>query len=155
MATTLYVASMTAGLSVTEKHTPDHLCDYTTKGTELSVSANWQDLKLRNPLNASVKIRAKVTSSQVVIKILCEEPLDYYIKLETQDGSVIPHGTTFVAKKAADGYKTGDVLAEGADGGMVTLQWVKYDRATNKELSRTTESVQVQPRHTLIVNVYG
>ena len=155
VATTLYVASMTAGLSVTEKHAPDHLCDYTTKGTELSVSANWQDLKLRNPLNASVKIRAKVTSSQVVIKILCEEPLDYYIKLETQDGSVIPHGTTFVAKKAADGYKTGDVLAEGADGGMVTLQWVKYDRATDKELSRTTESVQVRPRHTLIVNVYG
>ena len=155
VATTLYVASMTAGLSVTEKHTADHLCDYTTKGTEISVSANWQDLKLTNPLSSPVKIRAKVTGQQVVIKILSEEPLDYYIKLETKDGYTSAHGTTFVTRKAADGYNTGDVLAEGADGGQVTLQWVKYDKATDKELGRTTESVQVPPRHTIIVNVSG
>ena len=155
VATTLYVASMTAGLSVTEKHGADHLCDYTIKGTEISVSANWQDLKLTNPLSSPGKIRAKVTGQQVVIRILCAEPLDYSIKLETTEGSSTAHGTTFVTKKAADGYSTGDVFAEGADGGQVTLQWVKYDKATNKELSRTTESVQVRPRHTIIVNVVG
>lgn len=155
VATTLYVAAMTSGLTVTEKHIADHLCDYTTKGTEISVSANWKDLKLRNPLNGSVKIRAKVTGSQVIIKLLCEEPQDFYIKLETKDGYVTPHGTTFVTKKSADGFKNGDVIAEGADGGMVTLQWIKYDKNTNKELSRSTESVSVPARHTLIASVYG
>ena len=102
-----------------------------------------------------MKIRAKVTGQQVVIKVLSEEPLDYYIKLETKEGYTSAHGTTFVTKKAADGYSTGDVFAEGADGGQVTLQWVKYDKATDKELSRTTESVLVPPRHTIIVNVSG
>lgn len=155
VATTLYVAALTSGLTATEKHIADHLCDYTTKGTEISVSANWQDLKLRNPLNCSVKIRAKVTGSQVIIKLLCEEPQDFYVKLETKDGYVTPHGTVFVNKKSADGFKNGDVIAEGADGGTVTLQWVKYDKNTNKELSRSTESVQVPARHTMIASVTG
>ena len=155
VATTLYVASMTAGLSVTQKNTADHLCDYTTKGTEISVSANWQDLKISNTLKMPVKLRAKVTSQQVVIQVLSESPLDYYVKLETKDGYAIPHGTVFVNKKKADGFTSGQVIAEGADGGQVTLQWVKIDKASDRELSRTTESVQVPARHTLVANVTG
>lgn len=155
VATTLYMASMTAGLSAAEKHIADHVCDYTQKGTEISVSFNWQDLKISNTLDMPVKIRAKVTSQNVVIRILSEKPLDYYVKLETKEGYTSAHGTILVNKKAADGYTTGQVLAEGADGGQVTLNWVKYDKVTNQELSRTTESVQVPARHTMVVNVTG
>ena len=155
VATTLYVAAMTAGLSVTQKNVADHLCDYTTKGTEITVSANWQDLKLTNPLTIPVKIRAKVMSQQVRIQILSESPLDFYVKLETQEGYTSPHGTLFVYKAAADGYTNGQILTEGADGGQVTLQWIKYDKATDRELSKITETVQVPALHTIIANVSG
>ncbi|MGM9605429.1 MAG: VanW family protein [Faecousia sp.] len=155
IATTLYVAAMTADLTVTQKSTADHLCDYTIKGTEISVSANWQDLKLSNSFKFPVKIRAKATDKQVTIQILSEQPLDYYIKLETKDGYAISHGTTFVSKKAADGYTNGQVLLEGIDGCQVTLQRVKYDKATNAEISRTSEYVESRPVHTVIVNVSG
>ncbi len=155
VATTLYAAAMTADLTVTQKNAADHLCDYTMKGTELTVSASWQDLKLSNGLKIPVKIRAKATDKQVTIRILSEEALDYYVKLETIEGYAITHGSTFTTKKAAEGYTNGQVLFEGIDGCQVTLQRIKYDKATNKEISRTTEYVQSRPVHTVIVNVSG
>ena len=155
VATTLYVASMTADLAVNQKNAAEHTCSYTTKGTEITVSANWQDLKLRNTLKTPVKIRAKVTSKQVVIQILSEEPLDYYIKLETKESYTIAHGTTHVYKKPDAGYTNNQTLVEGTDGAQIILQRVKYNKETNAEISRTTEYVQSLPQHTVIVSVTG
>lgn len=155
VATTLYVAAMTADLTVSEKYTGDHLCDYTTKGTEISVTADWQDLKLTNSLKMPVKIRAKVTDKQVIIEILSEKPLDYYIKLETKEGYTIEHGTVFTTKKSADGFTNGQVLVEGIDGCQVNLYRVKIDKATNAEISRATEYVESRPRNTVLANVTG
>lgn len=155
VATTLYVAAMTADLSVTQKNPAEHVCSYTTKGTEITVSADWQDLKLQNSLKTPVKIRAKVTSKQVVIQILSEEPLDYYIKLETKESYTIAHGTTHVYKKADAGYTNNQTLVEGTDGAQIILQRVKYNKETNAEISRTTEYVQSHPQHTVIVTVTG
>ena len=155
VATTLYVAAMTADLTVNQKNTAEHTCSYTTKGTEITVSADWQDLKLFNSLKTAVKIRAKVTGKQVIIQMLSEEPLDYYIKLETKEGYSIAHGTTHVYKKATDGYTNGQTLVEGSDGCQIILQRVKYNKETDAEISRTTEYVQSHPQHTVIVTVTG
>lgn len=155
VATTLYVAAMTADLTVNQKNTAEHTCSYTTKGTEITVSADWQDLKLFNSLKTAVKIRAKVTGKQVIIQMLSEEPLDYYIKLETKEGYSIAHGTTHVYKKATDGYTNGQTLVEGSDGCQIILQRVKYNKETDAEISRTTEYVQSLPQHTVIVSVTG
>lgn len=155
VATTLYVAAMTADLTVNQKNTAEHTCSYTTKGTEITVSADWQDLKLYNSLKTAVKIRAKVTGKQVIIQMLSEEPLDYYIKLETKEGYSIAHGTTHVYKKATDGYTNGQTLVEGSDGCQIILQRVKYNKETDAEISRTTEYVQSLPQHTVIVTVTG
>lgn len=155
VATTLYVAAMTADLTVNQKNTAEHTCSYTTKGTEITVSADWQDLKLFNSLKTAVKIRAKVTGKKVIIQMLSEEPLDYYIKLETKEGYSIAHGTTHVYKKATDGYTNGQTLVEGSDGCQIILQRVKYNKETDAEISRTTEYVQSLPQHTVIVSVTG
>lgn len=153
VASTLYVAAKTADLAVTEKHLGDHLCTYTTKGTELAVGSSWQDLKLSNPLKSSVKIRARVTNKQVIIQVLCEQAQDYYVKLETKEGYTIPHGTNFSVRSSADGYRDGQVLIEGVDGCQVILQWVKCDKATNQELSRTSETVESRAMNTVLASV--
>lgn len=155
IATTLYVAAMTADLSITEKHPAGHLCTYTTKGTELTVGASWQDLKLKNTLKIPVLIRARVTDQQVTVQVLSETPLDYYVKLETKEGYTIAHGTQYVSRKSADGYTNGQVLVEGVDGCQVNLIRIKYDRETDRELSRTTEYAESRPVNTIIVNVTG
>lgn len=155
VATTLYVAAMTADLTVSEKYAGDHLCDYTTKGTEISVTGDWQDLKLVNSLKTPVKIRAKVTEKQVIIEILGEKPLDYYIKLETKEGYPIQHGTVLATRKSSDGFTNGQVLVEGIDGCQVILYRVKIDKTTNAEISRATEYAESRPRSTVLVNVTG
>lgn len=155
VATTLYVAALTADLVVNQKNNAEHLCSYTTPGTEISVSADWQDLKIYNSLEMPVKIRAKVTGQQVIIRFLSEEPLDYYMKLETTQTYPITHGTTFVYKKETDGYTDEQVLVEGTDGTQVILQRVKINKATGSEISRTSEYVQSRPQHKVIVRVTG
>ena len=155
VATTLYVAAKTADLSIREKHLADHLCSYTTKGTELTVGSAWEDLKFSNAQKFPVKIRARVTDKQVIIQFLSEEAPASYIKLEIKEGYAIKHGTSFAPKKAADGFTNGQVLVEGVDGCQVTLNWIKYDKATDAELSRTSEYLESRPMNTVLVNIVG
>lgn len=155
LASTLYVAAKTADVTVSEKHQGDHLCTYTPKGTELTVGSSWQDLKLSNSLKFPVKIRAHVANQQVVIRFLSEQPVDYYIRLESQEGYTLAHGTSFAFKKADEGFTKGETLIEGVDGGQVTLNWVKYDKATDTELSRTSEFLESRPMSTVLVSISG
>ena len=110
---------------------------------------------MANSLTTPVKTRARVTSKQVVIQVLSETPLDYYIELETIAGYSIAHGTTFVYKKASEGYTNDQVLIEGVDGCHITLQRVKYNKETGSEISRSSEHVEVRPLHTTIVKTSG
>lgn len=131
VATTLYVAAMSSGMTLLERHNAPHVCPYTTKGTELTVSA-WNDFKFRNPLTANVMIRAKVIDSQVVIYILSEADTDFEIRMEVSQLSSSGFSTTIVQKKAVDGYKNQQVLAEGADGGQFCITWYTYKNGSNE-----------------------
>lgn len=155
VAATLYAAAMLADMNITEKHSAEHLCDFITTGLELSVSSQWQDLKVNNSHKFPVKIRAKATDKQVVIKVLSEKALDYYIKLETLEQYPTAHGTAFYYAKASEGYADGQILYEGMDGCQVTLTRIKLRKSTNEEISRTSEVIQARPSHTMKVMVSG
>ncbi len=154
IVSTLYVAALCADLTVTQKNPADHVCGYTTMGTELTVGQTWQDLKIRNPHSFPVLIRMKVSSSQVTVQILGKQSLDYYIKLESESTYTIPFGTLQVARSSADGFTDKQVLTEGTDGAQVTLYRIKYGTADNTELERKSESVLVKPINKVIANVY-
>lgn len=155
VASTLYVAAKTADLTIREKHLADHLCSYTTKGTELTVSTAWQDLKFSNSQKSPLKIRARVSNGQVIIQFLSEETLTTYIKLETTEVYAIKSGTFYASKKASEGFTNGQVLIEGVDGSQVILNWIKYDKATDAEVSRTSEYLESRPMDTVVVNIVG
>ena len=155
VASTLYVAAKLADVTVQEKYPADHLCTYLPKGTEITVGTSWQDLKLNNSLSIPVRLRARVTSEQVLIQFLSEKPLDYYVKLEPQEGYSIAHGTAYAPRREADGFTSQQVLVEGVDGCQVTLNWVKYSKTTNKEIGRTSEYALSNPMKTVVVNLVG
>jgi len=154
IASTLYVAALCADLTVTEKYAADHICGYTTLGTELTVGQQWQDLKIRNSLKFPVLIRVKVSSTQVTVQILGQKSLDYYIKLESESTYVMPFGTLQVARSSADGFTNKQVLTEGTDGAQVKLYRVKYSTSNDKELERKYEFIQINPINKVIANVY-
>lgn len=155
IASTLYAAALCADLTVTEKHAAEHICGYTTLGTELSVGQTWLDLKIRNQHKFPVLIRVKVSSEQVTVKILSQQSLDYYIKLESERTYTMPFGTVQVARSSADGFTNKQVLTEGTDGAQVKLYRVKYSTANDKELERKYEFVQIKPINKVIANVYN
>ncbi len=154
IVSTLYGAALCADLTVTQKNAADHICGFTTMGTELTVSKAWHDFKMRNPHNFPVMIRVKVSSAKVTVQILGKQSLDYYIKLESESTYTMPFGTVQVVRSSADGFTNKQVLTEGTDGAQVTLYRVKYNTADNTELERKSESVQVKPINKVIANVY-
>ena len=154
VATTLYVAAMTSGMQLTERHNAPHVCPYTTMGTELSVSG-WKNLQFRNPLNGSIMIRAKVTDSQVIIRILSEQEVDYEIKLETNQLSTTQPKNVTVRKNISEGYKGQQVLTEGIEGGQISLTWVTYKKGTDTVIKKTGEYVSLPALDRAVVELYA
>lgn len=149
VASTLYVCAINSDLTIVERHNADHACGYTILGTELTVGQTWEDLKFRNTLNQSVKIRARVTDSQLVIRILGQSAPEYRTALEAEQLSTVAFGTVFVFNNSS--YQNQEVIFEGLAGGQVQLYRVKYDRTTQQEISRTRECfVDVRAANKLI-----
>ncbi len=152
VATTLYVAAMSSGMTLTERHNASHVCPYTTKGTELTVSS-WRDLKFRNPLTTTIMIRAKVTDTQLVIRIFSEQDVDFEVKMEINQLSTSKYYTTTVRKNIADGYKGQQVLVEGAEGGQFNIVWYTYKDGSTEPSSKFTEYVNLPSLNKAIVEL--
>ena len=154
VATTLYVAAMTSGMAIVEHSAAPHVCPYTTKGTEVTVS-DWRDLKFRNPLDCKVLIRAKVADGQVIVRLLSEKEVDYEIKLDVQQLSTTQPGTVNVDKHVSEGFKAQQVLVEGSEGGQFWLNWVKYKKGTAQEMGKVSEYVTLPALNKAVVILYG
>lgn len=150
VATTLYVAALSSGMTLVERYVAPHACSFATRGTEVTVSG-WHDLKFRNPLDCTVLIRAKVTDSQVVIRLFSEADVDTEVKLETEVLGEFQPGTINVEKHISDGYKAQQVLMEGISGGQIRLDWITYKKDTNTEVSKRSEFVSVLPLNKAVV----
>lgn len=154
VATTLYVAAMSSGMTIVEHSVAPHVCPYTTKGTEVTVS-DWRDLKFRNPLSCRVMIRAKVTDGLVVVRLLSEKDVDYEVKMDIQQLSTTQPGTVNVEKRINEGYKALQVLTEGSEGGQFRINWIKFKKGTSQEISRVSEYVILPALNRATVVLYG
>ena len=123
-------------------------------GTELSVSG-WKNLQFRNPLNGSIMIRAKVTDTQVIIRILSEQEVDYEIKLETNQLSTTQPKNVTVRKNISEGYKGQQVLTEGIEGGQISMTWVAYKKGTDTVIKKTSEYVSLPALDRAVVELYA
>lgn len=150
VATTLYVASMTGGMKLVQRHNAAHACSYAANGTELSVSG-WKDFKFRNPLDCSVMIRARVTDSQVIIRFLSEKEAEFEGKLEVRQVSTTPFSTVTVKKSAAEGYENQQELTEGIEGGQFSLTWILFRKGTEDVIEKTGEYISLPPLNRAIV----
>lgn len=154
VATTLYVAAMSSGMTLVERHNAPHVCPYTTKGTELTVSS-WHDFKFRNSLTTNILIRAKVTDTHVVIRILSETDTGIEVRMEVNQLSTTKFYTNTVRKNIADGYKGQQVLVEGAEGGQFNIIWYTYQNGSTEPTSKFTEYVNLPSLNKAVVELYA
>lgn len=139
VASTLYAAALKADLKIPEKHYADHICGYTVAGTELTVESTWQDLKIKNPLDTPIKIRAKLNNTSVVIRILGQEKPDYYFEFDTEITRQHTPGVVYVPQSSSSAYANNDVILEGTPGASIKLNIIKYDTASGQEISRDAQ----------------
>lgn len=99
VSSTLYLASMYAELTATERISHGFKPSYMAAGTDATVSWPSPDLKLMNPTDYPVKIKANLTDTHVQIWIMGTETRDYDVKIETSIQSESPtYIRSYIAK---------------------------------------------------------
>lgn len=138
VASTLYYAALMSDLDITQRYAGSTAPGYTDMGFDAVISWNLYDLTFRNNQSYPIQIKAEVSGGYVRMEILGTDERDYYIMLSaaTTAATQPETETKDFPYDSTEGYKEGDVIQEGTIGYTVKTYKVKYDRSTNKELSR-------------------
>ncbi len=138
-ASALYIASLKAGLDVTERHAGTAAAGYVSTGLEAVVSPGTADLKIMNALNSSAVVRATAQGQKITVNIVgtpADSSVKYDVVARIVDGNVdseytvesylvsYKDGVKSSEKKLAESVYTGSADAgasgnadDAADGG--------------------------------------
>ena len=138
VSSTLYYAALLSDLEITSRRPNTFAPNFIDFGFDAGVSWDLYDFTFRNNLGYPIMIDAEVTGGYVRIKILGTEERNHYTMLDyeiTKTSEPKTEKKEF-AFQNAEGYKDGDVVQEGVTGYTVKTYKIKYDSATNQQLSR-------------------
>lgn len=138
ISSSLYYSALMADMDIVARTSHDHPVSYIAYGLDATVKWGGADFKFKNTSAFPIKLEAEVADGKVKIRILGTEERDYYIKLEHEVTKVLTPDTkyqTYTSDNLMD-YEDGDVLVAGATGYHIKTYKLKYDRETNKLLSK-------------------
>lgn len=139
-STTLYYCTLLADLEILDRSNHGMPVSYIDYGMDATVSWGGPDFKFRNNTNYPIKLLAEVSDGYVRMKIMGTDEKDYYIKMEYEITDWDYHETVYEEYEEDSGYYDGQVLQGGSDGIYVRSYKVKYEKETNKKLSRDFEA---------------
>jgi vancomycin resistance protein YoaR len=85
VASTLFDAALLAGLTVVERYRHSSPVDYVALGEDATIAWGVKDLRLRNDLEQSVRVRVEVVGSTLVARVEGEEATGESFELETTE----------------------------------------------------------------------
>lgn len=134
----LYYCALMANLDILARINHDHPVNYISYGFDAMINWGGADLKFKNTTNFPIKIEAEVADGKVKVRILGTEERNYYVKLTHEISKVMEPDTKYQTYTSDNlmGYEDGDVLVAGATGYQVKTYKLKYDRETDKLLSK-------------------
>ena len=138
-SSTLYYCTLLADLEIVSRTNHSFPSSYIDYGMDATVSWGSPDFKFKNNTAYPIKIEAEVSGGYVKIKILGTDERDYYVRMEYEITGMESPKTVYEEHEAADGYKDGQVLKKGVKGVYVKTYKCKYDKATDKLISREFE----------------
>ncbi len=83
LASTLFDASLLAGLRAVERHPHSYAVDYVPPAQDATVVWDAKDLRMRNTLDQRVRLRADVLGTTLTVRVEGEEPVQGEFELET------------------------------------------------------------------------
>jgi vancomycin resistance protein YoaR len=88
VASTLFAASLLAGLTVVERSRHSSPVDYIALGEDATIAWGFKDLKLRNDLDQRVRLRVQVVGSTLLARIEGEAALPASYDLVTEERAI-------------------------------------------------------------------
>ncbi len=145
VASTLYYAALLADYEIVERTAHKFRVDYVPMGCDATIYWGSLDFKFKNNTDYPVKININVSGGKVNLVFTGTETKDYYIKMEWDekertDWEVVEVLLTDKNKEKYKDYKVGDTLVSPYTGYEGNTYKCKYDKETNKRISRELEA---------------
>ena len=142
VSSTIYYCALMADLEIVTRQNHSYPSSYIPLGMDATVSWGGPEFRFRNNSKYPIKIVASASGGNTTVSIMSYDDRDYYTKMEYEVLKRIPYSTVYKDFPAdnSKGYKNGKVITTPYTGYVVDTYRVKYDKATDKEISRTFEA---------------
>ena len=142
VSSTIYYCALMADLEIVTRKNHSYPSTYIPLGMDATVSWGGPEFRFRNNTQYPIKIVATASGGDTTIALMSYDDRDYYVKMEYEVLSKTGWSVVYkdFAADNAEGYKDGEVISTPYTGYVVNTYRVKYDKATNKEISRTFEA---------------
>ena len=139
LASTLHVAAICADTKIIQRHPAHHICEFTEKGTEISIIGTSQDFRFINTWDVPIQIQASVQDGQLKISIFGKEKPEQLCQIRSDSLSTKGFQNIQIRKKSTDGFSNDDVIRNGINGGAVQVYRVYVDRETKEVIKEQQE----------------
>ena len=140
VSSTLYYCSLLADMEIVDRVNHGYSVSYMDWGLDATVNWGGPDFKFKNNTNYPIKIEAEVSGGYVKMRILGTDEKDYYVKMEYEITGYIHPDTVYEEHGPDEGYRDGQILSGGVTGAYVKTYRCKYDKETDKLISRDFET---------------
>ena len=153
VSSTLYYCTLIADLEIVARTNHSYVSSYMPKGLDATVSWGGPEFRFKNNTNYPIRIEAEDTGSRTIVKLIGTDEKDYYVKMEIEVLETI-EPETIVQTMTPDnekGYQDGQVIQTPYTGFKVKTYKCKYDKETNKLISREVEATSIYKKRDKIV----
>lgn len=142
VSSTIYYCALMADLEIVTRRNHSYPSSYIPLGMDATVSWGGPEFRFKNNTNYPIKIVASASGGDTTISIMSYDDRDYYVKMEYEVLKKTSYSVVYktFAHDNPEGYKNGQVLSTPYTGYVVDTYRVKYNKATNEEISRTYEA---------------
>ena len=153
-SSTLYYCALLADMQIVERVNHGFPASYIDLGMDATVNWGAPDLKFTNTSDFPVKIQAELSGGYMKMKILGTDTRDYYVKMEYEVVGRSEPETIYEEHKPGEGYEDGQVLQSGKSAIYVKSYKLKYDKETDRLISKEFETrSHYQSRTEIVVRI--
>lgn len=142
VSSSLYYCALLADLEIVERTCHIYPSSYVPIGLDATVSWGYLDFKFRNNTDYPIRIEASAKGGTVNVTFYGTDDKSYYVKLESE--ILEKHDPATIYKTMPEnneaGYKDGDVIQSAHTGYKAVSYRCKYDKETNKLISKEKEA---------------
>ena len=145
VSSTLYYATLLSDLEIVTRRSHSLPSSYMPMmGIDATVSWGGPDFRFKNNTNYPIRIEAEVSGNKVKVKLVGTDEKTYYVKMEVKIVESLTPQTVEEEYTAAEakalGYHNGQVKQQPITGYTVYSYKCKYDKETDKLISRDYEA---------------